>query len=240
MRREGYEFQVSRPEVILLKGEAGETLEPFEEVHIETHPDMVGVVVEMLGMRRGQMIDMVESGDGSTHLTYIVPTRGLLGFRYQFLTATRGMGVMNTLFHGYLPMAGAIGGRDRGSLVCWEPGVTSTYGLKNAEDRGVLFLGAGVEVYEGMVIGEHAKPNDLAVNVCKSKHLTNMRAARADITVRLSTPRQMSLDEAIEYLAEDELLEITPLNYRIRKRILNTDERGKQTKKMKEVLEGVA
>ena len=239
MRREGYEFQVSRPEVILREGPGGETLEPFEEVHIETSPETVGVVVEMLGSRRGQMMNMLDTGDGTTHLTYIVPTRGLLGFRYQFLTATRGMGVMNTLFHGYLPLAGVIEGRDRGSLVCWEPGVTTTYGLKNAEERGVLFLGAGVEVYEGMVVGEHAKPADLTVNVCKAKHLTNMRAARADVTVRLTTPRQMSLDEAIEYLSEDELLEVTPQNFRIRKRILGTEERGKQIKKAKEAFEKV-
>ncbi len=237
MRREGYEFQVSRPEVILKKGDDGEILEPFEELHIETHPDTVGVVVEMLGGRRGQMIDLVETGDGSTHLTYIVPTRGLLGFRYQFLTATRGMGVMNTIFHGYLPLAGPISGRERGSLVSWETGVTSTFGLHNAEERGILFIGPGVEVYEGMVIGENAKPGDIAVNVCKTKHLTNMRAARADITVRLTTPRQMSLDEAIEYLTEDDLLEVTPENYRIRKRILNTEDRGKLTKKAKEALE---
>jgi GTP-binding protein len=238
MRREGYEFQVSRPEVIFRQGEAGETLEPFEEVHIETSPETVGVVVEMLGSRRGQMLEMQEGGDGNTHIAYIVPTRGLLGFRYQFLTATRGMGVMNTLFHGYLPMAGAIGGRERGSIVSWENGQTNTYGLKNAEERGILFLNPGVDVYEGMVIGEHAKPNDITVNVCKTKHLTNMRAARADVTVRLTPPRQMSIDEAIEYLAEDELLEVTPLNYRIRKRILNTEERGKQVKKTKETLLG--
>ncbi len=237
MRREGYEFQVSRPEVILKKGAAGETLEPFEELHIETHPDTVGVVVEMLGQRRAQMLNMVETGDGNTHLTYIVPTRGLLGFRYQFLTATRGMGVMNTLFFDYLPLAGLIRGRERGSLVSWEAGQTTTFGLRNAEERGMLFVTPGEQVYEGMVIGENAKPEDLTVNICKTKHLTNMRAARADATVRLTPPRQMSLDEAIEYLAEDELLEVTPLNYRIRKRILNSDERGKLTKKAKEALE---
>jgi GTP-binding protein len=139
MRREGYEFQVSRPEVIFRQGENGETLEPFEEVHIETSPDTVGVVVEMLGGRRGQMLDMQESlGDNSVRLTYLVPTRGLLGFRYQFLTATRGMGVMHTLFHGYLPLVGGISSRATGSLVAWEPGVTSTYGLKNGEERGIL------------------------------------------------------------------------------------------------------
>ncbi len=236
MRREGYEFQVSRPEVILKEGPNGETLEPYEEVHIETHPDTLGIVIEMLGSRRGQMIDMVE-GEGTTHVTYLVPTRGLLGFRYQFLTATRGLGVMHSILHGYLPYGGAMGGRERGSIVSWETGFTTTYGLKNAEERGTLFLGAGVEVYEGMVIGENAKPNDIAVNVCKTKHLTNMRAARADITVRLNPPRLMSLDEAIEYLDEDELLEVTPNSYRIRKRILNTEERGKQTKRAKEAIE---
>jgi GTP-binding protein len=182
------------------------------------------------------MVDMHDMGDGSVRLSYVAPTRGLLGFRYQFLTATRGMGVMHTLFHSYMPMVGALGGRANGSLVAWEPGVTSTYGLKNAEDRGVLFCGAGLEVYEGMVIGEHQRPGDLAVNVCKKKHLTNMSSSNKDIEVRLSPPRQMSLDEAIEYLGEDELLEVTPASYRIRKRILDTEERGKLTKKSKEAL----
>jgi GTP-binding protein len=234
MRREGYEFQVSRPEVILRQGENGEILEPYEEVHIEVPADVVGGVVEMLGARRGQMIDMSDDGSGNIHLTYLAPTRGLLGFRYQFITATRGLGVMHTLFHGYLPLAGAIAGRERGSLVSWETGISTTYGLRQAEERGVLFIQPGVEVYEGMVIGENAKPGDIAVNICKTKHLTNVRAARADATVRLTPPREMSLDEAIEYLAEDELLEVTPLNFRIRKRILETEERGKQVKKLKE------
>ncbi len=237
MRREGYEFQVSRPEVILRENEIGEQLEPFEEVHIETSPDTVGVVVEMLGVRRGNMLDMQDTSDGNVRLVYIAPTRGLLGFRYHFLTATRGMGVMNTLFHDYLPLAGTVTARERGSLVSWENGVTNTYGLRNAEERGILFLEPGEEVYEGMVIGEHAKPIDLTINVCKTKHLTNVRAARADATVRLTPPRQMSLDECIEYLADDELLEITPLNYRIRKRVLETDERGKQQKQAKETAE---
>lgn len=235
MRREGYEFQVSRPEVIFHQNEeTGEILEPFEEVHIETSPDTVGIVVEMLGGRRGQMLDMQETGDGSVHLRYMVPTRGLLGFRYQFLTATRGMGVMHSLFHDYMPMAGPMTTRATGSLVAWEPGETTAYALKNAEERGTLFIGPGVEVYEGMVIGEHQRPGDLAVNVCKKKHLTNMRSARGDMEIRLTTPRSMSLDEAIEYLAEDELLEVTPVSYRIRKRILDTEERGKLTKKAKE------
>jgi GTP-binding protein len=230
MRREGYEFQVSRPEVIFRQGQAGELLEPFEEVHIETSPGTVGVVVEMLGERRGKMIDMQESGDGSVRIIYLAPTRGLLGFRYQFLTATRGMGVMHTLFHGYLPMAGPMATRTSGSLVAWENGETVTYGLKSAEERGVLFYGPGVPVYKGMVVGEHQRSGDLNFNVCKKKHLTNMRSARGDMEIRLTPPRQMSLDEAIEYLAEDELLEVTPQTYRIRKAILDTEERGKLNK----------
>jgi len=230
MRREGYEFQVSRPEVILREGDAGEILEPFEEVYIETSQETTGVVVEMLGSRRGQMLDMQDTQDSSVHIKYLVPTRGLLGFRYQFLTATRGAGTMHTIFYDYLPLAGAMEGRDFGSLVSWENGVTTTYGLKNAEDRGALFYGAGVEVYEGMVVGEHQRPGDLTINVCKKKHMTNVRAARGDMEIRLTPPRQMSLDEAIEYLSDDELLEVTPLNYRIRKRVLETEERGKQIK----------
>ena len=236
MRREGYEFQVSRPEVILREAEDGSMLEPFEEVHIETSPETVGVVVEMLGGRRGKMLDMQNTGDARVRLIYLVPTRGLLGFRYQFLTATRGVGIIHTLFSGYDEMAGAMNTRSNGSLVAWEPGLTTNFGLKNAEDRGMLFLGPGVEVYEGMVVGEYTRPGDLELNVCKKKHLTNMRSSNKDIEIRLMTPRSMSLDEAIEYLADDELLEVTPLAYRIRKRTLGSDARGKQTKRAKEAL----
>ena len=234
MRREGYEFQVSRPDVILRQGERGETLEPFEEVHIETSPETVGIVVEMLGARRGHMLEMQDSNENSVRLRFLAPTRGLLGFRYHFLTATRGEGVMHTFFHGYLPLAGPINGRSAGSLVSWENGVTTTYGLKNAEERGILFYDPGTEVYEGMVVGEHQRPGDLSVNVCKKKHLTNMRAARGDMEIRLTPPRRMSLDEAIEYLADDELLEVTPNSYRIRKRILSSHERGRLNKIGKE------
>ena len=230
MRREGYEFHVSRPEVILREGEGGETLEPFEELYIETSQETVGVVVEMLGSRRGQMLDMQDTLENTVRLKYLVPTRGLLGFRYQFLTATRGAGIMNTIFYDYLPMVGAMEGRDFGSLVSWETGVTTTYGLNNAQERGALFYGPGVTVYEGMVVGEHQRPGDLTINVCKKKHMTNVRAARGEMEIRLTPPRQMSLDEAIEYLSDDELLEVTPQNYRIRKRILETEERGKQSK----------
>jgi GTP-binding protein len=154
------------------------------------------------------------------------------------LTATRGEGVLNSIFHGYAPFAGPISHRASSSIVAWETGTSTNYGLKNAEERGILFLGPGVDVYEGMVVGETQRPSDLTVNICKKKHLTNMRSSNKDIEVRLTPPRVMSLDEAIEYLTEDELLEVTPLNYRIRKRILNTEERGKQTKKAKELLEG--
>ena len=237
MRREGYEFQVSRPEAIFRRGENGEMLEPFEEVHIETSADTMGTVVEMLGSRRGQMVDIVNNPDTSVHITYIVPTRGLLGFRYQFLTATRGMGVMNTIFNGYAPLAGAITSRATSSIVAWEAGTTTNFGLKNAEERGMLFYGPGVDVYEGMVVGETQRPRDLPVNVCKKKHLTNMRSSNKDIEVRLNTPRSMSIDEAIEYLAEDELLEVTPAGWRIRKRILSTDERGKNEKREEEALD---
>ncbi len=238
MRREGYEFQVSRPEAIFRKGEDGTLLEPYEEVHIETSADSVGTVVEMLGARRGKMVDMLNNPDNTVSLTYIVPTRGLLGFRYQFLTATRGMGVMNTLFNGYDVISGPILSRNTSSIIAWEAGTTTNYGLKNAEERGVLFYGPGVDVYEGMVVGETPRPSDLPVNVCKKKHLTNMRSSNKDIEVRLTPPRDLSLDEAMEYLAEDELLEITPRNYRIRKRILDTEERGKEAKREKEALLG--
>jgi len=238
MRREGYEFQVSRPEVIFRQSKDGKTLEPFEEVHIETSSNTTGAVVEMLGVRRGLMTDMRELSDGSVQIVYIVPTRGMLGFRYHFLTATRGLGVMNTLFHGYDQMMGEIDSRSNGSLVAWERGTTNTYGLKNAEERGVLFYGPGVEVYEGMVVGEYSRADDLTLNVCKKKQLTNMRQSNRDIDIRLAPPRTMSLDEALEYLADDELLEVTPAAYRIRKRILDSEERGKRVKKAKELLEG--
>jgi GTP-binding protein len=237
MRREGYEFQVSRPEVIFHQAEDGALLEPFEEVHIETSNETVGAVVEMLGSRRGRMMEMHDEGQGMTRMVYIAPTRGLLGFRYQFLTSTRGAGVMHSIFHGYDEMAGPMSTRQTGSLVAWEAGDTTAYALKNAEERGTLFLGPGVAVYEGMVVGENSRGQDMPINVCKKKHLTNIRSAGGDMEIRLTPPRRMSLDEAVEYLSDDELLEVTPESYRIRKRILRTDDRGKQTKKIKEQLE---
>lgn len=240
MRREGYEFQVSRPAVIMKQDAQDKTLEPFEDVFIETSPETVGVVVEMLGSRRGIMQNMINTQENSVRLEFLVPTRGLLGFRANFLSATRGAGVIHTLFHDYLPLAGKISGRSSGSLVSWETGVTTTFGLKNAEERGALFCEPGMEVYAGMVVGEHQRPGDLDVNVCKKKHLTNMRAASADIEVRLTPPRKMSLDEAIEYLAEDELLEVTPRTYRIRKQVLSAHERGRLYKAAKKTAFDVA
>jgi GTP-binding protein len=236
MRREGYEFQVSRPEVIL-RQEGGETLEPYEEVYLETSPQVLGVVLEMLGSRRGQMLDMQDTGGESVRLRYLVPTRGLLGFRYHFMTATRGAGFLHSIFHGYLPLAGGAFGRTEGSLVAWEAGTTTTYGLKNAEERGILYLGPGVEVYEGMVVGEHPRPGDLVVNVCKKRHVTNVRSSNREIFERLTTPRDLSLDESIEYLRDDELLEVTPKSLRIRKRILDSHTRGREDKRAKEAID---
>jgi len=235
MRREGYEFQVSRPEVIYRSGLAGETLEPVEEVHVEVANDHMGTVIEMLGKRRGLMTNMTQSG-GSVYFTFLVPTRGLLGFRYHFLTATRGTGQMHSLFHEYLPLAGAIDQREVGSLVAGEQGSATAFSIRNAGERGSLFIDPGTEVYEGMVIGQHQRPGDLVINIAKKKQLTNVRAARAEVLESLTPARKMSLDESIEYLSEDELLEITPQTIRLRKRILSGDARGKVQKRTKEEL----
>jgi GTP-binding protein len=227
MRREGYEFQVSKPEVIY-KHVNGQLQEPYEQVEIEVAQEALGVVVEMLGQRRGITQDMKYRDDGSVHLVARTPTRGLLGFRQQFLTNTRGTGIMNTLFAGYGPLAGPVATRNLGSLVAWEPGVTTTFGLYSAQERGQLFISAGLEVYEGMVVGQHIREKDLEVNVCKKKHLTNMRSSTSEEALRLETPRTLSLDDAIEYLADDELLEVTPKAFRLRKRVLTHQDRGRQ------------
>jgi GTP-binding protein len=224
MRREGYEFEVARPEVIFHEKDDG-TQEPYEDVYIEVAESYLGPAVEQLGTRRGLMVNMRHSDGGTVHLQYKIPTRGLLGFRSDFLTITRGTGVMHALFAGYEPLSGEINTREHGSLVAWEPGISTNYGLKNAEERGSLFISPGVEVYEGMVVGQHIRDTDLAVNVCKKKHLTNMRSSTGDIAVRLTPPRVMSLDDCIEYLGPDELLEVTPQSLRIRKRMLNTEDR---------------
>ena len=232
MRREGYEFQVSKPEVILHE-EDGHKQEPYEQAEIEVAQEAAGVVVEMMGQRRGTLLDMKYRDDGSVHYVYKVPTRGLLGFRQAFLTRTRGQGVVNTLFAGYGPLAGPVATRELGSLVAWETGLTSSYGLNTAQERGQLFLGSGVEVYEGQVVGQHIRERDLEVNVCKKKHLTNMRNSTAEEAIRLESPRILSLDDAVEFLADDELLEVTPKAFRIRKRLLSKHERDRMTSSMK-------
>lgn len=237
MRREGYEFEVSRPEVIYRQDpETGDLLEPVEEVHIEVADPMIGQVVELLGGRRGRMIDMV-SENGTTYLKYLVPTRGLLGFRAQFMTATSGMGSIHSLFYDYEPVAGQIPGRQFGSLVAFEAGTAVSYGLDNAQERGTLFILPGTEVYEGMVVGEHIRSGDLPINVCKTKHLTNHRSKPVDDAVALKPARNLSLDDCIEFLADDELLEVTPTSLRIRKRILNNELRIKETKKRERAIE---
>lgn len=231
MRREGYEFDVSKPEVIYKEDPAtGDILEPIEEVTVEVADDSAGTVLELLGSRRGNMIDMY-SENGTTYLRYLVATRFLIGFRSQFIRATSGMGQVHSLFHTYAPIAGEAPGRRFGSLVAFEDGVSTAYALVNVQQRGSFFIGPQVEVYEGMVVGEHIRPEDLPVNVAKAKHLTNHRAKPSETTAGLTPPRQMSLDDFIEFMAEDELLEVTPLNLRLRKRILDTESRQKEEKR---------
>jgi GTP-binding protein len=183
------------------------------------------------------MLDLQEDQGDVVRLRYLVPTRGLLGFRHHFMTATRGTGFMHSIFHDYLPISGGNLGRSQGSLVAWEQGITTTYGLKNAAERGMLFLGPGVEVYEGMVVGEYQRPGDLVVNVCKKRHVTNVRSSFREIDERLTPPREMSLDESIEYLGDDELLEVTPKSLRIRKRILDSHIRNREVKRYKEAID---
>ncbi|MBI5667372.1 MAG: translational GTPase TypA [Chloroflexi bacterium] len=238
MRREGYEFEVSKPEVIYHEDpDSGELLEPVEEVHIEVADNLVGTVVELLGARRGIMTNMY-SDSGTTYLTYRVPTRGILGFRSQFLRATSGLGQMHSLHAGYEPVAGEIPGRQFGSLVAMETGVSTAYAMVNVQQRGTFFITPATEVYQGMVIGEHIRPGDLDLNVCKAKHLTNHRAKPSETTAGLNTPRMMSLDDCIEFLADDELLEVTPASLRMRKRILDTEERLKDRKRREKILAG--
>ncbi len=230
MRREGYEFEVSKPEVIYRRDpETGEMLEPVEEVHVDVADDLTGVVVEMLGTRRGQMID-ISSENGTTFLKYLVPTRGLLGFRAKLLTATSGMGTIHSIFHGYEPVAGAIPGRQFGSLVAFEAGPSTTYAMADLQQRGTFIIDPGTEVYEGMVVGEHIRPEDLAINVCKSKHLTAVRTKNYADDIRLRSVRMMTLDDFIEFMAEDELLEVTPDSLRLRKRILKNELRMRDQK----------
>ncbi len=234
MRREGYEFAVSRPEVIMQETPEG-LKEPVEHVFIEVPNDYLGVVTEMMGRRRGQMLDMRYGEDDTVYLEYHIPTRGLLGFRQPFLTATRGAGILHALFFGFEPYMGDIPTRDRGSLIALEAGTVTSYALTNAQQRGILFVKPGDEVYAGQVVGQHTRGDDLIINVCKTKHLTNHRKAFADITTGLTPPRILSLDEAIEYLGDDELLEVTPKSLRIRKKALDHNTRHKAVKQAKKV-----
>jgi GTP-binding protein len=238
MRREGYEFEVSKPEVIYHEDpETSEMLEPIEDVHIEIADGMVGSIMEMLGARRGVMTDM-RSENGTTFINYRVPTRGMLGFRPNFMRATSGMGQIHSLHAGYDPLAGEIPSRQFGSLVAMETGTSTPYAMVNVQQRGTFFVSPGVDVYEGMVVGEHIRPGDLDLNVVKEKHLTNFRSKPAETTSGLNTPRDMSLDDWIEFMAGDELLEVTPANLRLRKRILNTEERLKDRKRREKMLAG--
>jgi GTP-binding protein len=226
MRREGYEFQVSKPEVIFHE-ENGKRLEPMELAMIDVAEDYVGVVIEKLGIRRGEMINMIQGSDGYTRLEFKVPSRGLIGFRNEFLTETRGTGILYHSFGGYEEYRGSIPGRNRGVLVAFEYGVSVSYALDNIQERGVLFIGPGVPVYEGMIVGEHSREDDLVVNACKVKKLTNMRASGSEEAIRLITPKSFSLEQAIEYIGNDELLEVTPQSIRMRKKILDRHKRKK-------------
>ena len=228
MRRENYEFQVSRPQVILKKDEkTGETLEPIEMAIIEVPEEYVGAVMEKLCSRKGEIQNMDTRSTGMTHLEIKIPSRGLIGYRSEFLTDTNGNGIMNQLFNDYEPYKGDIATRDRGSIVVHETGTTTGYGLWNTQDRGKLFVGPGVEVYEGMIVGECAKDEDIVCNVCKKKHVTNTRASGSDEALKLVPPSTLSLEQSMEFLADDELLEVTPQSIRLRKTILNKELRLK-------------
>ncbi len=228
MRRQGYEFAVSRPKVILKKGENGETLEPMELLIVEVPEAYVGAVMEKIGSRKGELEDMSIRDGGTTHLEFKIPARGLIGYRSEFLTDTNGYGVMNNLFAGYEPFKGDIQTRDRGSIVVHETGESTAYGLFNTQDRGRLFIGPGVPVYEGMICGECAKNEDIVCNVCKKKQMTNTRAAGSDDALRLVPHSTLSLEQSMEFLSDDELLEVTPKSLRLRKKILSKELRMKQ------------
>jgi len=226
MRRQGYEFQVSKPEVITIQ-QNGETYEPMEHLVVDVPEEYVGAIMEKLGTRKAEMTNMHNASLGYTRLDFILPARGLIGYRTEFMTDTRGNGTMNHVFHGHQPWKGDIRNRLRGSLCAWEAGDSVAYGLFNAQDRGSLFLGAGVAVYEGMVVGESSRGEDITINVCKKKQITNMRASGTDEALRLVPPINMSLEQCMEFIADDELVEITPKSIRIRKKILDSDTRAK-------------
>ena len=229
MRRENFEFQVSKPEV-LFKNIDGKKCEPMETVTIDVSEAYIGSVIEKLGTRKGELISMSEPNGGYTRLVFSIPARGLIGYRQEFMTDTKGNGILNSVFDCYAPYKGEIPKRNEGSLISFETGEATAYGLYSAQDRGVLFINPGTEVYEGMVIGSNPKGMDIEVNVCKKKHQSNTRASGADDSLRLSPPRQMSLEEVLEFVEDDELIEITPTTFRIRKKILDTNKRYKSKK----------
>ncbi|QFT88718.1 GTP-binding protein TypA/BipA [Bacillus sp. THAF10] len=233
MRREGFELQVSKPEVII-KEVNGVKSEPVERVQIDVPEDYTGAIMESIGARKGEMVDMINNGNGQVRLIFMVPSRGLIGYTTEFLSLTRGYGIINHTFDSYQPMApGQVGGRRQGVLVSMETGKASTYGIMGIEDRGVIFVEPGTEVYEGMIVGEHNRENDLVVNVCKMKQATNVRSATKDQTVSMKKPRLMTLEESLEYLNDDEYCEITPQSIRLRKKLLDKNERERLAKKKK-------
>jgi GTP-binding protein len=228
MRRQGYEFQVSRPQVIYKKDEAGNILEPMELLIVEVPESYVGAVMEKIGSRKGELENMDVRDGGSTHIEFKIPARGLIGYRSEFMTDTNGNGIMNNLFLGYEPYKGDIQMRERGSIVVHETGESTGYGLFNTQDRGRLFIGPGVPVYEGMIVGECAKNEDIVCNVCKKKQMTNTRASGSDDALRLVPHTTLSLEQSMEFIGDDELVEITPESIRLRKRILSKEQRMKQ------------
>ncbi len=231
MRREGYEFQVSKPEVIY-REQNGKKTEPMELAVIDVSDDFTGVVIEKLGIRKGEMTNMVQGSDGYTRLEFKVPSRGLIGFRNEFMTETRGTGIIHHNFFEYGLYRGSIPGRNRGVLISLEAGTSVSYALYNLQERGEFFLGPGIAVYEGMIVGENSKDSDLIVNVCKTKKLTNMRASGSEDAINLTPPRPFSLEQALEYIGDDELLEITPKSLRMRKKILDKHDRKKASKRL--------
>nr|MDH3176692.1 translational GTPase TypA [Bacillus pumilus] len=233
MRREGFELQVSKPEVIV-KEVDGVRCEPVERVQIDVPEEHTGSIMESMGARKGEMIDMINNGNGQVRLIFTVPSRGLIGYTTEFLSLTRGFGILNHTFDSYRPMqSGQVGGRRQGVLVSMETGKATAYGIQGVEERGVIFVEPGVEVYQGMIVGEHNRENDLVVNVSRMKQQTNVRSATKDQTVSMKKPRIMSLEESLEYLNEDEYCEVTPESIRLRKKILDKNEREKSAKKKK-------
>ena len=231
MRREGFEFAVSKPEVLYKEDEKGGTLEPVEQAIIDVPDEFSGAVISKLSERKGELRNMTTNASGTTRLEFIIPSRGLIGYRGEFLTDTKGNGVINTIFEGYVPYKGEISYRGQGSLIAYETGVSVTYGLFNAQERGTLFISPGEKVYSGMIIGQNGKAEDVEVNVCKTKHLSNTRSSGSDDALKLSPPRVLSLEQAIDFIETDELLEITPKTLRIRKKILDPLARKRASRK---------